>query len=258
MIPDKKIVLFIVEGFNDETALAVSLETLISTDHIKFEITDGDVTSDFYGKDIAARVGDCVRNHCEKYNYSQDDFAEVVLLVDMDGVFIDNASYQNNSDHSKPYYNKDKILYNNPDKLIKSHENKRKNLSRLVLLSKVFRTIPFSVYFFSCNLDHVICGDANLTKVLKHKEAVKFDMEYKNNPAGFITFFNTDDIITGSNYKDSWDYIKKDNNSLKRCSNFNIYLSPEAIRIPRDFSGLLAAAKKGEKNGKTQTNSSGH
>jgi len=138
VIPDKKIVLFIVEGFNDETALAVSLETLISTDHIKFEITDGDVTSDFYGKDIAARVGDCVRNHCEKYSYSQDDFAEVVLLVDMDGVFIDNASYQNNSDHSKPYYNSDKIFYDNPDRLIKSHENKRKNYPAWYYYQKSF------------------------------------------------------------------------------------------------------------------------
>jgi len=81
--------------------------------------------------------------------------------------------------------------------------------------------------------------------MLKHKEAVKFDMEYKNNPAGFLMFFNADDITVAKNYNDSWNYIKQDNNSLKRCSNFNIYLSPEAIRIQRDFSGLLAAAKKG-------------
>ena len=239
MIPDKKIVLFIVEGFNDETALAVSLETLISTDNVKFEITDGDVTSDYYGKDIAAKVGDCVKRHCEKYNYSKDDFAEVVLLVDMDGAFIDNESYHLSHNHIKPFYDTDKIHYNNPDKLKDSHEIKRRNLSRLIPLTKVFRTIPFSVYFFSCNLDHVICSDANLTQELKHKIAAKFDKQYKNDPAGFIKFFHADEITVSDKYSDSWDYIKRDNSSLKRHSNFNVYLSLEAIRIPRDFSHII-------------------
>ena len=239
MIPEKKIVLFIVEGFNDETALAVSLETLISTDIIKFEITDGDITSDYYGKDIAAKVGDCVKKHCDKYNYSKDDFAEVVLLVDMDGAFIGGKSYHISHKHYEPFYAADKILYHNPDKLIKSHEIKQRNLSRLVLLSKVFRSIPFSVYFFSCNLDHVICGDANLVQGSKHKIAADFDKQYKNNPAGFVMFFHADDITVGEKYQESWNYIKQNNNSLKRCSNFNIYLSPEAIRIPRDFSDFM-------------------
>ena len=239
MIPDKKIVLFIVEGFNDETALAVSLETLISTNNIKFEITDGDITSDYYGKDIAAKVGDCVKRHCDKYNYSKEDFAEVILLVDMDGSFIDNEAYHMSKEHSSPYYDADKILYNNPDKLMKSHEIKCRNLSRLILLSKVYRIIPFSVYFFSCNLDHVICNDANLSQELKHKIAAKFDKQYKNNPAGFINFFHADDIAVSDKYNDSWDYIKRDNNSLKRYSNFNVYLSLEAVRIPRDFSHII-------------------
>ena len=86
----KKVVLFIVEGFNDQTALALPLENLLTSEHVKFEITEGDITGDHYGKDIAAKVGDCVRKHCEENKYQKDDFTEVVLLVDMDGAFIDN------------------------------------------------------------------------------------------------------------------------------------------------------------------------
>ena len=47
MTPKKQVILFIVEGINDQTALAVSLERLLTTERVKFEITGGDITNDF-------------------------------------------------------------------------------------------------------------------------------------------------------------------------------------------------------------------
>ena len=110
MTPKKKVILFIVEGFNDQTALALPLEKLLTNEHVKFDVVNGDITSDFTGKNISAKLGDYVNMH-----------------------------------------------------------------------SKVYDT-----------------------------------------------------------YCDSWDYIKKNTNSLKKCSNFNVFLSLEAIRTPRDFTDLLA------------------
>ena len=85
----KQVVLFIVEGVSDETALAIPLEKLFSTEHVRFDITSGDITSDYSGKSIAAKVGECVKRHCDEYKYKREDFAEVVLLTDMDGAFIE-------------------------------------------------------------------------------------------------------------------------------------------------------------------------
>jgi len=161
------------------------------------------------------------------------------LLVDMDGAFTDDDIIIESNNHTKAFYDTGSILYSHPDRLRRAHETKRRNLIRLISLPKVNRSIPFSVYFFSCNLDHVICGDANLSQAAKSDEAEKFNSIFHANPAGFVSFFHSNDVAACDTYCDSWDYIKKNANSLKRCSNFNVFLSSEAIRTPRDFTDLL-------------------
>ena len=236
MMPKKRVVLFIVEGVNDETALALPLEKLLTSDNVKFEITHGDLTSDYFGKDIAAKIGDCVRKHCADYKYKKEDFLEVVLLVDMDGAYIDALSTIHSGTHGEAYYGSDKILHPKPETLRQTQLKKQKNLNRLITLPCVYGTIPFSVYFFSCNMDHVICDDANLPKNKKREAAGTFRKKYHADPAGFLSFFRAGDIAVGISYDESWDYIKQGSNSLSRCSNLHIFLSPQAKRICRDFS----------------------
>ena len=235
----KQVILFIVEGINDDTALALPLEKLLTTEDVKFEVTHGDITSEIGGKDIAAKVGDCVKKHCEEYKYKREDFAEIVLLVDMDGAYIRKTSIEQSSGNAKPYYASDKILYTDPDLLSRIHIVKQSNLNRLINLPYVYRTIPFSVYFFSCNLDHVICDNANLSQREKSREAEAFRKKHYNNPAALLTFFHDSSIKTGLLYDESWNYIKQGLNSLRRLSNFHIFLSPNAIRFPRDFSSII-------------------
>jgi len=236
MTPKKKVVLLIVEGFNDQTALAVSLEELLTDENVKFEITNGDITADYIGKNIAAKIGDCVNSHCKIYGFEKSDILEVVLLVDMDGAYISPESIIHHCDHDTPYYNSDKILHSKSEELKKTHDRKMLNLNRLITLPNVSRTIPFSIYFFSCNLDHVICGNANLTKREKSKAANSFQRQFHSDINGFLKFFHGTNIAVGNTYEESWNYIKQDTNSLKRCSNLHIFLSAEAIRIPRDFT----------------------
>lgn len=47
MTPKKKVVLFIVEGFNDQTALATSLEKLLANEIVRIEAIEGDITADY-------------------------------------------------------------------------------------------------------------------------------------------------------------------------------------------------------------------
>lgn len=65
----KKIILFIVEGINDKTSLALCLSQLLNDDEIHFEITDGDITTRIGTNptNIAAKVGDIVKSTVEEY-----------------------------------------------------------------------------------------------------------------------------------------------------------------------------------------------
>ena len=235
----KKVVLFIVEGVCDEMALALPLEKLFSSELVKVEVYGGDITSDYSSKSVVARVGDCVKKHSAEYKYQVQDYAEVVLLTDMDGAYISEDLIRQDDSYSKAHYSENGIRYCNPERLHKSHLVKQQSLNQLISLDKVVRTIPFSVYFFACNLDHVLSNNANLLQKEKMKKAEEFRAKYVEDEKGFLVFFHSDVLTVGQSYIESWSYVKKGTNSLKRCSNFNIYLSSEAKQISRDFSYLL-------------------
>lgn len=223
-----------VEGSNDEIALAMPLKNLqktLSKDGIEFEITHGDLTSDIKVTNIVNAVGKCVSDYLSKYKLKNTDILEVVLLLDMDGAYIPDSAIVQSNVHTKPFYNEDKILHQEPEKLKRTHAQKQKYLNRLITLSKICK-IPFSVYFVSCNLDHIICGKANLDKQEKRRVAENFESKYSDDTTGFISFFSDPEISTGEDHKESWDFIRQDLNSLKRHSNISIFLSNMQLSSP--------------------------
>ncbi len=64
----KKIILFIVEGINDKTSLALCMDQLLDKNTVRFEITDGDITTKFgsSSNNIAAKIGDIVKKFSGK------------------------------------------------------------------------------------------------------------------------------------------------------------------------------------------------
>jgi len=235
---EKKIILFIVEGANDEIALASPLENLLSSESAKFQITGGDITSDKQGKDIKAKVGDVIKQHCKQYKLKLSDIIEVVLLTDMDGAYIPPERIILDTDYKEAFYEESAVLHCNPEKFYETHLRKQRNLNTLIGMGKAMG-ILFSVYFFSCNLDHVICNEANLTKTRKRDEAGRFDRKYSNDALGLLNFFQEKELASEGDYPESWHTIKSETNSLKRHSNLNVFLSADAKSISRDFSHLL-------------------
>lgn len=77
------------EGINDKTSLALCLSKLIKNEEIRFEITDGDITTKFgtSSANIASKIGDIVKKHSGRI-FKQSDYLEVVHLIDTDGAFI--------------------------------------------------------------------------------------------------------------------------------------------------------------------------
>lgn len=86
------------------------------------------------------------------------------------------------------------------------------------------RSIPYSVYYMSCNLDHVLHNKRNSDSFTKENDAYDFAIRYKNNINDFIKFMCESEFSIVDNYNESWKFIEKENNSLNRYSNFGICL----------------------------------
>lgn len=220
----KKIILFIVEGINDKTNLSLCLSQLLEGDQIHFEITDGDITTKLgvSSNNIAARIGNIVKRHSGRV-FKQNDYLEVVHLVDMDGAYIPDERVIETEMDSLLYKN-DEIQCKDAMSIIKRNHQKQEVINRMLTISKVWTGIPYSVYYFSCNMDHVLHNKANLSKKEKNIYAQKFENKYINKPKEFANFFSDDRLNVGTTYKESWNFIRLDANSLKRKTNFYLYI----------------------------------
>lgn len=225
MANKKKIVLFIVEGINDKTCLALCMDQLLDNNTVRFEITDGDITTQYgnNSSNIAAKVGDIVRKFSGRI-FKPTDFLEVVHLVDMDGAYIPDENIVE-STYEKNIYSDEKIFTSKVQRTINRNHQKQEILCKMIGLNKVWGSIPYSVYYFSCNMDHVLHNEANLSRTDKDKFATEFESEFFGKPEKFVKFFNKAEFVVKGAYGETWEFIKAGTNSLKRYSNFAVYLN---------------------------------
>lgn len=220
----KKIVLFIVEGINDKTSLALCMNQFLDKNTVLFEITDGDITTQYgnSSEDIAPKIGNIVKRFSGKI-FKQKDYLEVVHLVDMDGAYIPDENIFEGT-KEKNQYMEESIETAKVKMTIDRNHQKQEILYRMINLSKVWVSIPYSVYYFSCNMDHVLHNRANLSKEDKDKLATEFENKFYNRPQDFADFFNSDEFAVKGTYDETWQFIRAGTNSLKRYSNFILYL----------------------------------
>ncbi len=230
----RKIVFVIVEGISDQTALAAIMSKLIKTESVIVEFTRGDITTEngVSPSNIIAKIGNFIREYSKKYSYKASDFLEVIHIIDTDGAFIGDDKVVED-DYSEPFYDSDLIKTANCKNIQDRNQRKVANIKRLLTLPKVWGSIPYSIYFFSCNLEHVLHGDANVKWEEKDKLASKFALKYRKNPEGFLLFIKDDEFAIKKSYLDSWKYIEEGENSLKRYTNVNLIFSDQAKNIKR-------------------------
>lgn len=62
----KKLISFIVEGITDKTCLGLVLDLFLSNHKVRFEITDGDITTQTGSSttNIVAKIGSIIYAHC--------------------------------------------------------------------------------------------------------------------------------------------------------------------------------------------------
>lgn len=227
----KKILLFIVEGPTEEISLSTVLSRIFTSDTVKFQVVHGDIfVHDFPSSDkIKVAVNEKAREFRGSI-YKPSDICHIVHLVDMDGAYIPDSSIQ--EDHGRaeteyPYYTESQILTPKPTSIIQRNETKRNNVRRMSATGKV-GGIPYSLYYFSSNLEHVLHNCINLSNTEKTTLAANFDFQFGENPDAFISFMRDSDFAVKGSYHDTWEFIKQDLHSLQRFSNFWTCLPTEA------------------------------
>ena len=160
--------------------------------------------------------------------YRKSDICRIVHLTDMDGVFIpDDAVVEDDTMeiNTPPYYTEKQIKTPNRAGILDRNQRKRNNIDRLSACPKI-AGIPYSMYYFSLNLEHILHGRTNLSDWDKIRCAEEFDLKYGDDPDGFTLFMKESSFSVCDDYRSSWAFIKTELHSLERYSNFGIELPP--------------------------------
>ena len=230
----RKIVFVIVEGASDETALGVALTQIFDKDSVHVHIMHGDITTraGVSSQNIVAKIGNEVRAYAVSNHYKAKDFKQIIHIVDTDAAYLLSEKIIEDSKCEKISYENDGIHTNEVEKVISRNKQKSDNLYRLRGCDSIWG-INYRVYYMSCNLDHVLYDKRNSTDEEKEQNAYSFAKNYKNNVIGFMDFMCKSSFSIRGNFKDSWDFIEKDINSIELYT--NLQLTKNRLKGKRKF-----------------------
>lgn len=231
MPTNKKIIFVIVEGPSDESALGVILNRIYTGSSVYIHVVHSDITTaqGVTAQNIVAKVGNLVREYAGR-SFRKQDFARIIQITDMDGVFVPDDNIVENSQKQKPYYLTTEIQTCNRNSIIDRNRRKRDNLNRLSSLPSIWG-IPYQIYYMSCNLDHALYGKLNSSDEEKENDAFAFVEKYKNNIPDFLQFISNSSFSITGQYVDSWTFIKKDLHSLERFTNFGLCFINQNLQV---------------------------
>lgn len=128
----KKIVLVIVEGPSDETALGVALSQVYDKDAVYIHIMHGDITTrkGSNPQNIVAKIGNEVRKYAKSQHYNAKDFKRIIHIVDMDAAYIPDHNIIEDQNVEKPLYETDGIHTAHANDIKIRNNVKRNNCKR--------------------------------------------------------------------------------------------------------------------------------
>ena len=227
---DKKIIFVIVEGPSDQEALTLALKAIFSSEEVYVHVTFGDITTKYGTRpdNIVKIIDAMVRKYRQTYRVKLSDFMGIIHIVDTDGAFISPDFVVEDSTAQRVIYTLEEIRTKNKKEIEVRNIQKRNNIGKLTTVKQI-NSISYRIFYMSSNLDHVLYDKQMSTDGEKETNAHLFAKKYKNNPEGFLDFVNNSDFSVSGPYKQTWDFIKKDKNSLHRHTNLGICLSSKKI-----------------------------
>lgn len=225
-IKKRKVVLILVEGASDKTALGL-IEKFYRSRNLKVYITNGDITSNGTTTftNCTDSLKEIVREFREDKKLEKEDISEIIHIIDTDGAFIPDDCIVVDKTLSDFYYTLDCIRANSKKKVKNRNDRKIEIIQKLLATKIIDKTIKYRMFYMSCNLDHILHNEMNLDNTLKVQKAFEFRRKFNNNKSGFIEFFNSSECKANGNYKTTWNFIQQGKNSLKRYNNWWIFLN---------------------------------
>ncbi len=221
----RKVVLVIVEGASDETALGIALNQVFDKESVHVHIMHGDITTraGVNSQNIVAKIGDEVKTYATSNHYRSVDFKQIIHIIDTDAAYLADDKVLEDSACEELSYQDDGIHASDANKVIFRNKQKTDNLYRLRGCGNIWG-VPYRVYYMSCNLDHVLYDKRNSTDEEKENDAYAFAKKYKNNVDAFMNFMCESSFSVNGDFKDSWEFIEKDMHSIERYTNLPICL----------------------------------
>ncbi|WFD10871.1 hypothetical protein [Tepidibacter hydrothermalis] len=219
----KKVILFIVEGITDKTSLGGIIDKIVKDENVRFHITEGDITSDRFttAKNAITKVNDHVKRFLKSNFFKKSDLLQIVHIIDTDGAYV-GEEFIEIEDIEEFRYSTESIKANSVEAVLRRNEKKSQVENRLATCPKI-AGIPYSMYYFSCNLEHVLHDEINMDDSMKMQVAEEFADSFYGKEEEFIEFIKNNEFVVAGDFRETWDFIKRDNNSLKRYCNFHLF-----------------------------------
>ncbi|WP_288876459.1 hypothetical protein [uncultured Fusobacterium sp.] len=225
-IRKRKVVLILVEGASDKTALGL-IEKFYRSRNLKVYITNGDITSNGITTvtNCTNILKEIVREFREDKKLEKEDISEIIHIIDTDGAFIPDDCIEVDKILSDFYYTLDCIKANSKRKVKIRNDRKIEIIKKLLETEEIDKTIKYRMFYMSCNLDHVLYNEINLETEEKRPKAFEFRRVFNNDKNGFVAFFNSSECKANGDYRTTWNFIQQGKNSLKRYNNWWIFLN---------------------------------
>lgn len=219
----KKIVFVIVEGPTDNDALGLVFEHFFKEKEVYVHIVHGDITTraGINNANILKAVVEEIKGYASNTHLTSKDFQEIIHIVDMDGAFVDNTKVVEDITQEEFYYSETEIRTKDKQGIEKRNLQKRENLNKMTAKNKIWN-IPYSVYYMSCNLDHVLHNKLNSTDEEKEQDAFDFAKRFEDDMQGFLHFISASYFSVQGTYVDTWKFIKEETHSLERHTNLGL------------------------------------
>ena len=261
MSNSKAFVCFCVDGQSDIDALRIQFEDLfdeVGGNDINVDFRFSEFQGENHG-DITTLKGvepDNIEQSIHKYYFKQqdknanlgwNDLTSIIHIIDLDGAYAKDSQIQEFSreeldlaDKLSTHGQTKKVLYFDdhisvradaePGKvppielMCNRNKRKRRNIEYLVQLDELTakkKTVQYSLYYFSSNMDYFLYGDPNMTGADKMRNASCFSRENGDGNA-LLNYFRNNEYCTKEEYVSSWNSLRKGNNSLIRGTNVNL------------------------------------
>ena len=228
---ERKIVLVIVEGPSDATALGGALSKVFAASDVRVEVMHCDVTlkDGSASNTICAEIGGIVTGYLHRTpGVRAEDILQIIHLVDTDGAYVPNGVIVQTEGLERTMYFDEQIQTGNKRSLEARNAQKRSCLKTLIRTNKILKNIPYHVYFMSCNLEHALHNKRNCTNREKRQLAEEFDDRFGEDAVAFKKFVGESAFSVRGEYRKSWEFIQQDVKSLLRHTNLGLCWNGEA------------------------------